>query len=96
MCLHDDALAGVVHREAADLNAVLVLDVLDVGLSDDLDELLTGIPVLEEVADLARGGGGVERDVDGEVDTTEPAGDCAQLSAGFNAGPRTDETHRGE
>jgi hypothetical protein len=54
---------------------VLVLDGLDQGsLADDLDELLSGVAVLVDLTDIARGHGLVERDVNGEVNAAEPRG----------------------
>lgn len=68
---------------------MLILNVLDVGgFSYHLDELLAGISVLENVADVAGGGSGVERNVDRVMDTTEPARDCftqCQLKLGANS-----------
>ena len=59
---------------------MLVLNVLDVrGFSYYLDEFLAGVSVLEDASDVARSGGGVERNVDGMMDATEPAGDCSQM-----------------
>ena len=71
--LHDDALAGAIDIEATNLNAVLVLDRLDVGsLADNLDELLASVAVLVDVANLTRGHFLGQGNVDGELNTTEP------------------------
>lgn len=71
--LHNDTRAALVNSETSNLDTVLVLDGLDErGLTDDLDQLLAGVPVLVDLADVARGHGLVEGDVDGQVDATEP------------------------
>lgn len=55
---------------------MLILNVLDVDFSSNLDEFLTGVSVLEDVSDVARSDSGVERNVDRVMDATEPARDC--------------------
>ncbi|GKT96419.1 LOW QUALITY PROTEIN: putative amino acid decarboxylase [Colletotrichum tofieldiae] len=72
----NDALAAAVNSEAADLDAVLVHDVLDQRrLADNLDELLAGVAVLVDLADVTRGDGLVQWNVDGGLDAAEPGGD---------------------
>lgn len=72
---HHHALARLVHLEAADLDAVLATDVLHQRrLTDDLDQLLTGVAVLVDLANVARRHGLVERDRDGVVNAAEPDG----------------------
>lgn len=59
--------------ETADLNTVATGDVLHEGsLASDLDELLAGVAVLVEVADVPGGHLLGEGNADGVVDTLEP------------------------
>jgi len=61
----DDALAAGVDGKSTDLNAVAAGNVLDErGLADDLDELLAGVAVLVEVADVTGGHLLLQRDAD--------------------------------
>lgn len=65
-----DTLARAVNSEATNLNSMLARDVLDQRrLASNLDELLSGVSVLVQVADVARGHGLVERDGDGMLRT---------------------------
>lgn len=62
----NDPLAAGVHGKAANLHTVTASNVLDQrSLAHDLDELLTGVTVLVEVADITRGHLLGERDADG-------------------------------
>jgi hypothetical protein len=64
--INNNALAGAVDGETANLDAVLARDVLDErGLADDFDEFLAGVAVLVEVADVAGCHCAVEGDGDG-------------------------------
>ena len=64
--IDDDALARAVDGETTDFDAVLARDVLDErGLADNLDELLAGVAVLVQVADVAGCHCAVEGDGDG-------------------------------
>ena len=63
--IDNDALAGAVDSEPANLHAVLARDVAhERGLANDLDELLAGVAVLVDVADITGGHGAVEGDGD--------------------------------
>lgn len=63
--INHDALAARVDGKAPNLHAVLAGDVLDDGrLAGDFDEFFAGVPVLVEVADVARGHGAGEGDGD--------------------------------
>jgi hypothetical protein len=65
-CVDDNALARAVDGETTDFDAVLAGDVLDEwGLANDLNELLAGVAVLVQVADVARCHCAVERNGDG-------------------------------
>ena len=62
----NDALAAGVDGEATDLDTVTASNVLDQrGLANDLDELLSGVAVLVEVADVTGGHLLLQRDADG-------------------------------
>lgn len=70
-----NALAAGVDGEATNVNTVAARNVLDKGsLTNDLDELLTGVAVLVDVADVAGGHLLVQGNADGVGDTLEP--DC--------------------
>lgn len=50
---HHDTLASAVNSKATNLDSVLVLDGFDVGgLANNLDKLLTGIPVLVNLTNI--------------------------------------------
>ena len=73
--LHNNALASLVDSEPSDINSMLVLNGLDQGsFTNNLDELLASIALLVDLTDVPRGHGLVERNVEGEVNTTEPRG----------------------
>lgn len=70
---HNDALASAVHGESTNLNAVLVLDRLDIrSLADNLDQLLSSVAVLVNLTNVPGGHLLGEGNVDGQLDTTEP------------------------
>lgn len=65
---NNDSVLVRVDGEAADFDAVAAGNVLDHwGLADNLDELLASVSVLVDVANVTRGDGLRERDVDGEL-----------------------------
>jgi hypothetical protein len=62
---HHCALAAGVNGEATNLDTVAASDVLnDRRLTDDLDKLFTGVAVLVDVANIARGHFRLEGDAD--------------------------------
>jgi hypothetical protein len=65
---YNDAVLLGVNGEATDFNAVAASNILDNGwLADDLHKLLASIAVLVDVADVTRGHGLFERNVDGQL-----------------------------
>lgn len=66
----DNALAARVHGETTNLNTVTTSNVLNEGsLASDLDELLTSVAVLVDVANITRGHLLVQGDADGVLET---------------------------
>jgi hypothetical protein len=62
-------------------------------VAHDLDELLAGIALLVEVADIPRGHGLVERDRDSVMNTTEPLFQSQHCEfSKFDEGDRTEAT----
>lgn len=69
--LHDHTLASLINGEPSNLDAVPSLDCLHKRrLSDDLDQLLAVVPLLEQLPDVARGNLLVKRDIDSVVDSS--------------------------
>lgn len=80
---YDDTFAGAVDSKATNLNVVLVLDGLDDrSFADNLDELLAGVSVLVDLANITRCHLLVQGNVDSQVNTTEPGGDMGHESSG--------------
>ena len=53
-CTHDDTLSIIGHSKRSNLDSMLQHDVLDCGgLSDDLDELLSCVTILVDLADIS-------------------------------------------